>query len=350
MNDLISVIVPVYNVESYLEQCIDSILAQTYKNLEIILVDDGSTDRSGEICDRYAEQDSRIRVVHQANGGVSSARNSGLQICRGNYLGFVDSDDYIDRDMYRILLDNLLREDADISACDMYSVFSDYIQAWKNGGKKYYFSGKEAAKGLFNLGEIFHEGIKFAACNKLYRRKVFFPENGERITFPKGRLYEDFCVILAVTYRANHIVYSGENLYYYRQRAGSTTHTFDRRTVLERRRQILYLYKWIETEAPDLRTYAEPYALRLFNILINEYFQYKLYPFWINDLNQFNHEIVRNTKVIFSNKIATRKDIKIYLFMKFGLFIQQKRIRYFVNRLKSRFYKGVKVNNKIIQK
>lgn len=102
MGDLISIIVPVYNVESYLEQCIDSILAQSYKNLEIILVDDGSTDRSGDICDRYAEKDSRIHVVHKANGGLSSARNAGLKICHGDYLGFVDSDDYIDPDMYKV--------------------------------------------------------------------------------------------------------------------------------------------------------------------------------------------------------------------------------------------------------
>ena len=104
-NGLISVIVPVYNVESYLEKCIDSIIHQTYKNLEIILVDDGSTDNSGKICDVYKEKDSRIKVIHKQNRGLSSARNCGLEIAKGEYIGFVDGDDYIAEDMYALLKD-----------------------------------------------------------------------------------------------------------------------------------------------------------------------------------------------------------------------------------------------------
>lgn len=338
MGDLISIIVPVYNVGSYLEQCIDSILSQTYKKLEIILVDDGSTDQSGEICDRYAEKDSRIHVVHKANGGLSSARNAGLQICHGDYLGFIDSDDYIDPNMYRILLDNLLREDADISACEIYNVFPDYIQAWKTGEKYIVFSGTEATKRLFNFDQ---EEIKFSVCNKLYKRKVFFPEN-ENIIFPKGRLYEDFYVTLVIAYRANCIVYLGKPLYFYRQREGSIIHTFDRRTILEHRNRILYLYKWVETEAPDLRMYVEPYVLKSFNFLLNGYFQCDRYPSWIEDLNRFSNEIIQNTKTIFFNKNVTHKDIKIYFLMKLGLFIQQKRLRYLWLRLTSYFSKTQK--------
>lgn len=106
-DDLISVIVPVYNVEKYLHKCINSILNQTYKNLEIILIDDGSTDNSGKICDEYALKDNRIKVIHKENGGLSSARNAGLDICSGDYIGFVDSDDYIAEDMYEYLYVNL---------------------------------------------------------------------------------------------------------------------------------------------------------------------------------------------------------------------------------------------------
>ena len=122
MKDLISVIIPVYNVDKYLERCIDSVIVQTYSNLEIILVDDGSNDDSGIICDRYAKFDDRIKVIHKKNGGVSSARNEGIKYCNGKYIGFVDSDDYIDSTMYEYLYNLLISNDADISCCDFFII------------------------------------------------------------------------------------------------------------------------------------------------------------------------------------------------------------------------------------
>lgn len=121
---LISVIIPVYNVESYLSRCVDSVVRQTYKYLEIILVDDGSTDSSGEMCDTYEKIDDRVKVIHKNNGGLSSARNSGLQIAQGDYIGFVDSDDYIAEDMYEILLAYMF-DDVDITCCGNYNVSSN---------------------------------------------------------------------------------------------------------------------------------------------------------------------------------------------------------------------------------
>lgn len=111
----ISIIVPVYKVEPYLRKCVDSILAQTFTDFEVILVDDGSPDNSGKICDEYASKDSRVRVIHKKNGGLSSARNAGIDVARGKYLGFVDSDDYIEKDMYELLYDNIVKEQADRS-------------------------------------------------------------------------------------------------------------------------------------------------------------------------------------------------------------------------------------------
>ena len=122
--DLISIIIPVYNVEQYLSRCIDSVINQTYKNLEIILIDDGSTDDSGEICDEYALKDNRIKVMHKQNGGVSSARNEGLDISKGNYIGFIDSDDFIEKDMYEFLYDLLTKNNCDISCCNKF-IFKD---------------------------------------------------------------------------------------------------------------------------------------------------------------------------------------------------------------------------------
>ena len=117
MKELISIIVPVYNVEQYLDDCLISIINQTYKNIEIILIDDGSTDKSGKICDEYAKKDSRIIVIHKENGGVSSARNAGLRIAKGAYIGFVDPDDWIAEDMYEVLYSNAKKYDADVSVC-----------------------------------------------------------------------------------------------------------------------------------------------------------------------------------------------------------------------------------------
>ena len=126
-NNLISIIVPIYNVEKYLKKCIDSIINQTYKNLEIILVDDGSPDNCGKICDEYAKKDNRIKVIHKENGGVSSARNVGVENATGEYIGFVDSDDYIEKDMYEVLINNLKKENADISIISNYEVYKNKI-------------------------------------------------------------------------------------------------------------------------------------------------------------------------------------------------------------------------------
>ena len=131
----ISIIVPIYNIEKYLPRCLDSILAQTYKNLEVILVDDGSVDNSGMIADKYARNDQRINVIHQVNKGVSAARNAGLDLATGDYIGFVDGDDYIEKDMYERLLFNAIKYKADISHCGYQMVFPNRVD--------YYYDTKE---------------------------------------------------------------------------------------------------------------------------------------------------------------------------------------------------------------
>ena len=122
---LVSIIVPVYNVEKYLERCLDSLINQTLKDIEIILVDDGSTDDSGNICDKYAKKDKRIKVIHKENGGLSDARNIGLSIANGRYLQFVDSDDFIHKQMIEILYNTIINNNADISICDFDKVYEN---------------------------------------------------------------------------------------------------------------------------------------------------------------------------------------------------------------------------------
>ena len=125
MNNKISIIIPVYNVENYIERCIDSLISQSYINLEIILVDDGSTDKSGEICDRYAVVDNRIKVIHIKNSGRGEARNIGLSQANGQYIGFVDSDDWVEKDLYKYLIENIEETKADISICAYYECLDD---------------------------------------------------------------------------------------------------------------------------------------------------------------------------------------------------------------------------------
>ena len=145
---LISIIVPVYNVKNYLEKCLQSICGQTYKNLEIILIDDGSSDGSGELCDLFAQRDGRIRVFHQANAGQSAARNRGLAVAQGEFLGFVDSDDWIESDMYEFLYRLLKENEADISICSHYRDKGKKSVAKYSSGEQFVFTRDEGIRAL----------------------------------------------------------------------------------------------------------------------------------------------------------------------------------------------------------
>lgn len=211
----ISIIVPVYNVEKYLENSIESILNQTFKDFELILVDDGSTDNSGKICDIYEKKDSRIKVIHKNNGGLSSARNAGLDIACGKYVGFIDSDDSIHPRMYEILYDLIKKYESDISCCNykkIYDIFKDEYEN-VNSLEVIEISNIEAIKNLYDK-EI---GVKLViACNKLYRKNLF-----DKIRYKVGRLHEDEFMAHRILYNSKKITYVDNELYYYLQREGS---------------------------------------------------------------------------------------------------------------------------------
>lgn len=167
---LISVIVPVYNAEKYIEKCVASIRAQTYRNLEIILVDDGSCDRSGELCEAFALEDSRIVVIRKENGGVASARNAGLDAMHGDYVGFVDADDWIDPEMYEVLLQRMIAENAQISCCGTAIVTGEKITRYFNPDMDVQFTvgGADAQSELIRCSCITN-----AMCDKLYSAEIF---------------------------------------------------------------------------------------------------------------------------------------------------------------------------------
>ncbi len=213
---LISVVIPVYNVQDFLCECLESVINQTYRNLEIIVVDDGSTDKSGKICDEYAKRDCRIKVIHKENGGLSDARNAGLEVCTGEYIGFVDSDDTIEDDMYDLLYHNIYQYNADISACKNYIVYEDKkCPVVQNDGTIKSLTDKTSIiKELF-LGK----GLTVSVCVKLFKKEIF-----SDVRFEKGKFYEDVWVFWPVFEKCNKLVMDYSCKYNYFQRKGSICH------------------------------------------------------------------------------------------------------------------------------
>lgn len=215
MDSLISVIVPVYNVENYLDRCVDSIVNQTYKNLEIILVDDGSTDSSGRKCDEWKKKDNRILVVHKKNGGLSDARNAGLEVANGTYIGFVDSDDFISLDMYMILLRTMIETNSDIVECNRRS-FTDSDIIHEANTDSFSVEVFDTEKALLEL--ILERKLKQTAWNKLYQRQII------TTLFEVGKINEDEYWTYQIFGKANTIAAVNAELYYYYQRESSIMH------------------------------------------------------------------------------------------------------------------------------
>lgn len=211
---MVSVIVPIYRVEKYLERCIQSIINQNYTDLEIILVDDGSPDLCPQMCDEYAKTDSRIKVIHKENGGLSDARNRGIQEAAGEYITFVDSDDYIHPEMISGLLRNLQKVNADISVCGYNIIYDDRVEVPLKRGKMTLFSRKDAIREMMlnpKMGDF--------AWNKMFKRHVF-----DEICFPIGHTAEDIAVMYTLFQKCNQIVFDETPWYNYYQRDNSIVH------------------------------------------------------------------------------------------------------------------------------
>lgn len=212
---LISVVIPVYNIEDYLERCVMSVCNQTYKNLEIILVDDGSTDNSGAICQRLAERDQRIRVFHKPNGGSSSARNLGIANAKGEYLGFVDSDDYVSEEMYELLYEAIEEKKLDVAQVgrDEIDEQGNFLPNICEPPEKTVVISSEA----FLKEMLMHRG-DCSFCTKLVRRTLF-----EKAKFPEGELNEDFRLLVQFLTNTRGVVSLPEQMYHVFYRIGSNT-------------------------------------------------------------------------------------------------------------------------------
>jgi len=227
MFPLVSVIVPVYNVEPYIRKCVDSILAQSYKNLEIILVDDGSSDNCGKICDEYVTNNSNIIVLHKENGGLSDARNVGLDIAKGEFICFVDSDDWCEKEMLQIAFEAMERAKCDIIS---YGAFYEYEENGKIFRTLIKSTKYEQKINSFeeSLPLVIKDNLAVTAWNKFYRKKVF-----ENLRFPKGKLFEDVWVFPRLFENSNGIFAISKPLYHYVIRSDSKniTSNFNPRNV-----------------------------------------------------------------------------------------------------------------------
>ncbi len=255
---LISIIVAVYNAETYIVRCVDSILNQTYKNIELLLVDDGSTDRSGQICDDYEKKDDRVRVIHKSNGGLAEARNVGIQNATGEYIGFVDNDDYIKDYMYERLVYVINNEDADMVVCN-YSYVDD------NGDLLDVYSpilSDEVISSYEYLSRLVgpESGYYITAWNRLYRSSIL-----KSIVFPVGRTNEDSYVVHNIVDVCRRVVIESDKLYFYTQRSDSLSRNPNTRQYFDEVNSVLNRIEFYEKKGYDmLISESMDYAIDLY--------------------------------------------------------------------------------------
>ena len=256
---LISVIVPVYKVEKYLKKCVDSIISQTYKNLEIILVDDGSPDNCPKLCDEYAKADKRIKVVHKDNGGLSSARNAGIMVASGELIGFVDSDDYINKNMYKDMYELLMKNNADLCICNYEYIYEDGSSFPTNTPspiKDEVMSRKQALHKLTDPAGWYY----ITAVNKLYKKEILTED-----IFPEGKIHEDEFSIHYIMGKCKKVVTTSKTYYHYIQRDGSIMNRRNLATELDKIEAIMDRYRYFcEIKHPDAKNILRDLYIRLY--------------------------------------------------------------------------------------
>ena len=246
---LVSIIVPIFKVEKYLKRCIDSILNQTYRNIEIILIDDGSPDNCGKICDVYAKKDDRIKVIHKENKGVSQARNDGIKLSKGKYIAFVDSDDYVEKNFIEILYNNIIENDADISICN-YFLENDNIKIKRkiDNDIPKNLNSKDFCKYIIRKNS--YRGL---LLNKLFKRNIFFEDNRAYLIDEKIHICEDLLFLIENSLKYNRVYFDKKAyLYHYIVRPNSAISSeYNSKKVT-----MIYAYdkiiKFIEDKYPDL--------------------------------------------------------------------------------------------------
>ena len=298
--DLISVIVPVYNVEKYIRRCLDSIVNQTYSNLEIILIDDGSKDASGKICDEYAKKDNRITVIHKKNGGLSSARNVGIENSNGKYITFIDSDDMIKENFISVLYDNLINFDSQISICGYKFVYNNMVP-FDVDKKKEKISVFSSEKALMKM--LYQKQINNSAWGKLYLKSIF-----KDIRYPEGKIYEDIPVTYKTFLKSNRIVLTSAQCYFYTKREESISSSFNEKT--------LDIIENVNTMAEDLKKYKKLKRAVNSRILNADFFVIRQI-----DKNKYPSVYFKLNKDIKKRRMTSLLDINTRLKTKLGIIV-----------------------------
>lgn len=313
-NPKISVIVPVYKVEEYVSRCVDSILAQTYRNLEIILVDDGSPDTCGAICDEYAGKDPRVLVIHKVNGGLSSARNAGIDIATGEYIAFVDSDDWIEPDTYEHLLGAALRYDVKLVCAGRYDV--DSATGEKTKGlcppREEVVTGKEMCRRIF-----LWENMDSASWDKLYHRALF-----REIRFPLGKIVEDVPIMYLIALDAGKVCMCDKPIYNYYHRPGSITTARISEKTFHFAGHTETLYDYIRKNVPEIADEARYFRIRsltysLFSIeLAQKEDRVKFAP----ECRKFRTQLREHFGFILKSPFFSKKDKLTYILLGIGIY------------------------------
>ena len=304
---LVSIVIPVYNVEKYVEKCLLSVINQTYKNLEIIVVNDGTKDNSLKICEMLKEKDARIKIINQENAGLSCARNTGIENASGEYICFVDSDDFLDKDFIDTLLSNALQNNVDICACDFWYI-DESNKKWSlkiKKDKKY--SNMEALKDIL----LDTQETEVMIWNKLYKLELFKKNN---IRFPVGKLHEDNYTTYKLYYFSNGVYFVNKKLYYYLQRNDSIMgkkFNIKRLDILNSIDEKKEFFKKENINLKDELIFNEMSTLiNLLNIMIRDKFNTR-------EFYDIVEKVCKNKKVYLKNKYLNKKyKIALYLINK----------------------------------
>lgn len=322
MKELISIIVPIYNAENQIRKCIDSILGQTYKNIELILVNDGSDDESPRICDEYAQQDLRVKVIHKENGGVSSARNKGITVSKGEYIGFVDSDDWLETDMYEYLLKSIKLNSADVACCGYYKEFEDKTEVKTREDM--------ISSSINEILENFIDGkYEGSVWNKLFTRSVIKHEFDIKMA-----IGEDAYFLFQAIKNAKRITYNSKPKYHYSQRLGSATKAPFSLKLLDTLDSVDRIYDSIKIDFPDQEKKAKIMVFNKYLAILNLMLYYDVDIQYSIQFNSLTKNLLRTQKGLNFSNYSPKFRLFAFSFFRFNKDLYRIAIKaYYRNRV-----------------
>mgnify|MGYP004640934595 CR=1 FL=1 len=302
ISSLVSVIIPVYNVKNYLDKCLKSVVNQTYGKLEIILVDDGSTDGSDTMCDIWKKNDSRIKVIHKKNGGLSDARNVGISNAKGEYITFIDSDDFIENDMIEELLFGVKNNNCDIGICGYYKTYLNEEYIADSGKNNMIMNRIDAIDKMNSLGYY-----DVSAWGKIFKTEIF-----NKITFPVGKLSEDWFIMYKLFYRAEKIYYNPKPKYHYVQRSGGISKN-NPKINYDSIEAATECMQFIEKNCPEIIENA------IINYCIANIAVFNSCVLYDRDSQSEYNAINNNFRVLmFTKNMSFKKKMQFFIFVKFN--------------------------------